>query len=175
MLVHLGHEFPLLHFFAWWLSLPQLKQAFESSKHSPLWGLPHFAQFGETCVPKPSWGFGLDPLSLLNLGGVISLISIAIFHSLDTKSDTPDMNLLILALGYTTINGAYLESLVNLKEYSLILMFPCLRFMNSCTLVSNEKNLSKNAILNSSYPTRSACTPFSSTHWSYQTFSTPFN
>lgn len=89
---------------------------------------------------------------IIKLEMSISFTSIMVLHSLDTKSDTSCMNLLFLACGSATMNGAYLESFVNLRGYSLTLMCPWFKFMNSCTfdsLSSIGKNLSKSAYLNS--------------------------
>lgn len=77
-----------------------------------------------------------------------------VLHSLDTNSETPEINLLIRAIGSTTMKGAYLESLVNFGAYYLTLMDRCLRLMNSVTLTSLSvivKNQSKKAHLNYSY------------------------
>lgn len=71
------------------------------------------------------------------------------------------------SLRSATINGAYLDNFLNLTEYTITHMCPCLRFMNYCnlaSLTSNRKSLCKNATLNSSYPTRPISTPYSSNH-----------
>src|SRR5688572_5640388 len=86
----------------------------------------------------------------------ISLFIIAERQALVRVSFNPDMYWLILALGLATITLAYLESLVNLSEYSLTLMLPCFKFINSLILVSlnsRGKKWSRKATLNSSQVT----------------------
>lgn len=52
----------------------------------------------------------------------MSFTSMEVLHFLETKSDTLQMNLLILAFRWTTMNAAYFDNLVYLSEYSLTLM-----------------------------------------------------
>src|SRR5688572_22696665 len=73
---------------------------------------------------------------VINLAMSISVFSIADWQAFLRVSFNPDINWLILALGLAMIVEAYLDNLVNLSEYSLTVMLPCRRFMNSLILAS---------------------------------------
>src|SRR5688572_7694478 len=105
----------------------------------------------------------------------ISLFNIADRQALARVSFNPDMYWLILALGLATITLACLESLVNLSEYSLTLILPCFKFMNSLILASlnsRGKKWSRKATLNSSQVT-GPTTTLASNHWVYHSWATP--
>src|SRR5687767_7432028 len=99
----------------------------------------------------------------------ISLFNMAERQSLARVSFNPDIYWLIFALGLAAITLAYLESLVNLSEYSLTLILPCFKFMNSLILASlnsRVKKWSRKATLNSSQVTRPTKT-LASNHGAY--------
>ena len=75
--------------------------------------------------------------------------SIVAQHSSTRSLDTPITKRRILSLGLNTKEKAYLDNLMNLKEYSWTVIPPWWRFMYSSTFASRfslGKNLSINAI-----------------------------
>lgn len=64
----------------------------------------------------------------------ISLWRIATRHSSSTISDTVVTNIVIRSLEFATKYLAYLDNRANFKAYSLTLMLPSLRLMNSFIL-----------------------------------------
>ena len=62
----------------------------------------------------------------MSLESSISFMSIAVRHSWEIKLDNPDINLLILARGSATIEGAYIGELGELKGILPHTHFPLL-------------------------------------------------
>ena len=72
----------------------------------------------------------------MSLSRVISSCSITVQHYSFTRSATPVTKWLISSLVLDRRDGAYVDNIENLKEYSSTLILPWLRLINSSTLTS---------------------------------------
>ena len=103
---------------------------------------------------------------------------IAARHSSTKSNEIPVRNMLISSLLFDTTEVEYLENFTNFREYSIRIIEPYLRLMNSSTLASLKsmgKNLSKKVVLNNSHVIGPSPNALLSCHILHQAYATSFN